>query len=234
MPLPQPDGRKLLRSDSKKVIWLFVLEMHSLRCLIVDDHALFRSGLRLVLQEGLPGIGVLEAASMEQAVRVATEPPDLVLLDVQLQGVNGLEGLGLLQQRWPQVPVVMLSSAVEPDTVALALSRGARAFVSKGDTSSRIIEVIQQTLGQSMCPHDRRQRSRTPSAVAASESPRLTPRQCEVLDLLCEGLSNKMIARRLVVSEFTVRGHVQAILGLLGAASRSQATFAARQHKLIG
>jgi DNA-binding NarL/FixJ family response regulator len=202
--------------------------------LIVDDHSLFRSGLCLVLKEGLPDIGVLEAASMEQAVRVTGEPPDLVLLDVQLQGVSGLEGLGLLQQRWPQVPVVMLSSIVEPDTVALALSRGARAFVFKGDTSGRIIEVIQQTLGQSNAPHDRRQRSRTTSAVAPTESLRLTPRQCEVLDLLCEGLSNKMIARRLEVSEFTVRGHVQAILGLLGVSSRSQATFAARQHKLIG
>ncbi|TXT35444.1 MAG: two component transcriptional regulator LuxR family [Comamonadaceae bacterium] len=211
----------------------FVFEMHSLRCLIVDDHALFRSGLCLVLQAGLPNVEVLEAASMEQAVRVTGEPPDLVLLDVQLQGVNGLEGLGLLQQRWPNVPVVMLSSLVEPDTIALALSRGARAFVSKGDTSARIIEVIKQSLVQPIAPNDRK-RSRTPSAVAASQSPRLTPRQCEVLDLLCQGLPNKMIARRLVVSEFTVRGHVQAILGLLGVSSRSQATFAARQHKLIG
>lgn len=208
--------------------------MHSLRCLIVDDHTLFRSGLCLVLQAGLPDVEVLEAASMEQAVRVTGEPPDLVLLDVQLQGVNGLEGLGLLQQRWPNVPVVMLSSIVEPDTIALALSRGAKAFVSKGDTSARIIEVIKQSLAQPIAPHDRRQRNRSPSAAAASEPPRLTPRQCEVLDLLCEGLPNKMIARRLVVSEFTVRGHVQAILGLLGVSSRSQATFAARQHKLIG
>jgi len=210
--------------------------MHSLRFLIVDDHALFRSGLRLVLKEGLPDVEVLEAASMEQAVRVTGGPPDLVLLDIQLQGVNGLEGLGLLQQRWPQVPVVMLSSIVEPDTIALALSRGARAFVSKGDTSARILELIQQTLGQPQLSDAlvRRLRADIGPHPAEATQPRLTPRQCEVLDLLCEGLSNKMIARRLVVSEFTVRGHVQAILGLLGVTSRSQATFAARQHRLIG
>ncbi len=204
--------------------------------LIVDDHALFRTGLRLVLMDGFPGVTVWEAASMEQAVRVTDAPPDLVLLDIQLQGVNGLEGLGLLRQRWPLVPVVMLSSVAEPDTIALALARGARAFVSKGDTADTIIAVIQQTLNQPERPDEAPRRAR---ALAGPQSfqaiqPRLTPRQCEVLDLLCEGLSNKVIARRLELSEYTVRGHVQAILGLLGVTSRSQATFAARQHRLIG
>ncbi len=210
--------------------------MSLLHLLIVDDHALFRSGLRLVLMEGFPGVEVWEAASMEQAVRVTGEPPDLVLLDIQLQGVNGLEGLGLLRQRWPQVPVVMLSSIAEPDTIALALARGARAFVSKGDTADRIIAVIEQTLGEPQRPNQlvRRLRPGTEPHPAEASQPRLTPRQCEVLDLLCEGLSNKVIARRLALSEFTVRGHVQAILGLLGVTSRSQATFAARQHRLIG
>lgn len=204
--------------------------------LIVDDHAMFRTGLRMVLMEGFPGVVVQEAASIEQAVRVTDVQPDLVLLDIQMQGVNGLEGLGLLRQRRPQVPVVMLSSMVEPDTIALALSRGARAFVSKGDTASRIIEVIQQTLGEPAQTDARVRPLRADNRPnpSASSTPRLTPRQCEVLDLLCEGLSNKVIARRLALSEFTVRGHVQAILGLLGVTSRSQATFAARQHRLIG
>jgi DNA-binding NarL/FixJ family response regulator len=210
--------------------------MSPLHLLIVDDHALFRSGLRLVLMDGFPGVTVSEAASMEQAVRVTSEPPDLVLLDIQLQGVNGLEGLGLLRQRWPQVPVVMLSSIVEPDTIAQALSRGARAFVSKGDTADRIIDVIRQTLREPQRPDEPAHRlgAGTEPHNADPAQPRLTPRQCEVLDLLCEGLSNKVIARRLELSEYTVRGHVQAILGLLGVTSRSQATFAARQHRLIG
>jgi len=210
--------------------------MSAPRLLIVDDHALFRSGLRLVLIDGFPGVTVWEAASMEQAVRATREPPDLVLLDIQLQGVNGLEGLGLLRQRWPLVPVVMLSSVAEPDTIALALGRGARAFVSKGDTADTIIAVIQQTLNQPERPGESPLGTRAgtkPQPLEATQ-PRLTPRQCEVLDLLCEGLSNKVIARRLELSEFTVRGHVQAILGLLGVTSRSQATFAARQHRLIG
>lgn len=202
--------------------------MAPLQLLLIDDHALFRSGLRLVLLQGMADVEVLEAASLEQAVRTTDEPPALVLLDIQLQGVNGLEGLGLLRQRWPQVPVVMLSSIATPGTIAQALARGAAAFVSKGDTPDQIIAVIRHTLAHLQQP---------PLAISAPTKPgvpRLTPRQCEVLDLLCEGLPNKLIARRLQVSEFTVRGHVQAVLGLLGVNSRSQATFAARQSGLIG
>lgn len=202
--------------------------MPLLHLLLIDDHALFRSGLRLVLLQGMADVAVLEAASLEQAVRTTDEPPALVLLDIQLQGVNGLEGLGLLRQRWPQVPVVMLSSIATPDTIAQALARGAAAFVSKGDTPDKIIAVIRQTLAHLQ------QTPLASSAPAKPSVPRLTPRQCEVLDLLCEGLPNKLIARRLQVSEFTVRGHVQAVLGLLGVNSRSQATFAARQNGLIG
>jgi DNA-binding NarL/FixJ family response regulator len=194
--------------------------------LLIDDHALFRSGLQLVLLGSLPDAQVLQAESLEQAVHETAEPPSLVLLDIQLKGVNGLEGLGLLRRRWPGVPVVMLSSVVEPETVRLALSRGAAAFVSKAETADKIIAVITQTLGRAV--------TKATQEPEGAERLRLTPRQCEVLDLLCEGLSNKMIAKRLELSEFTVRGHVQAVLNLLGAQSRSQAMFAARREGLIG
>jgi DNA-binding NarL/FixJ family response regulator len=206
--------------------------MVSICILLIDDHALFRSGMSLVLQAGIPDVEVLEAASLEQAVRVRTEPPTLVLLDIQLQGVNGLEGMGLLKQRWPQVPVVVLSGDLEPDTARLALSRGATAFVSKADTAEKIIAIIHKTLGGRL-PHADQEDARSSDSGEAAK-PRLTPRQCEVLDLLCEGLSNKVIARRLELSEFTVRGHVQAIFALLQVSSRSQATFAARRIGLVG
>lgn len=200
--------------------------------LLVDDHALFRSGMRLVLLAGMANVEVLEAASLEQALRTVTSPPALVLLDIQLQGVNGLEGLGLFKQRWPGVPLVMLSSAAEPETIRLALSRGAAAFVSKADTAEKIIKVIEQVLSGGLPDASGDMARNTPAYDAPR--PRLTPRQCEVLDLLCEGLSNKVIARRLELSEFTVRGHVQAVLGLLGVSSRSQVMFAARRSGLIG
>ena len=184
--------------------------------------------MRLVLTGSLPDAQVTEAESLEQAVRTNSQPPSIVLLDIQLQGVSGLEGLGLLKQRWPDVPVVMLSSVMAPETVRLALARGAATFVSKADTAEKIIAVVQQTLSGSTAA------TATPDLASRTDKPRLTPRQCEVLDLLCEGLSNKMIAKRKALSEFTVRGHVQAVLILLRVQSRSQVTFAARRAGLIG
>jgi DNA-binding NarL/FixJ family response regulator len=193
--------------------------------LLIDDHAMFRSGICMVLEAGIPGARVQEAASIEQAVRAVDAPPAVVLLDVGLQGVNGVEGLAVLRQRWPSTPVVMLSSDANSDTVSLALARGAVAFVSKAETAGEIVRVVGQALGGEL----------TASSTRTDAAPSLlTPRQCEVLDLLAQGLSNKVIARQLHLSEFTVRGHVQAVLGVLGVTSRAQATFEARRRGLLG
>jgi len=110
--------------------------------LLIDDHALFRSGLRMVLLTGIAGLEVTEAASLEQALQLPGQPPQVVLLDIQLQGLNGLEGLGLLHRRWPGVPVVMLSSDAAAGTVREAMARGAAAFVSKADTADNILAVV--------------------------------------------------------------------------------------------
>ena len=126
----------------------------------------------------------------------------------------------------------MLSPVIAPETVRLALARGVAAFVSKADTAEKIIAVVQQTLGGG--PASAFNANAAPDAGSRLGKSRLTPRQCEVLDLLCEGLSNKMIAKRMELSEFTVRGHVQAVLILLRVKSRSQVTFAARRAGLIG
>ncbi len=201
------------------------------QCIVlIDDHAMFRTGMRLVLQAGLPDLEVREAVSLEQAVRPPALAPALVLLDIDLQGVNGLEGIGLLRQRWPQTPVIMLSSSAEPETVRLALARGAAAFVSKAETAAHILAVVRRALdGQGPAGAAGLDLAAAGAAVAAA----LTPRQCEVLDLLAEGLSNKVMARRMELSEFTVRGHVHAVLRLLGVTSRSQAAIAARSRGLL-
>ncbi|WP_411877761.1 response regulator [Polaromonas sp. YR568] len=196
--------------------------MAELRILLIDDHALFQSGMRLVLEAGLPGVKVTKADGIEQVMAQSGEAPSLVLLDIQLQGMGGMDGLVLLKQRWPDVPVIMLSSAADDETVSLAMSKGASGFFSKSGTAEKIIALIHDALG-----------IHTPQAAPEPPKPRLTPRQFEVLMLVNEGLSNKAIARRLELSEFTVRGHVQAVLGLLNASSRSQAIFAARGAGLL-
>lgn len=198
--------------------------------LLIDDHALFRSGLRMVLTTGMQDIEVLEAASLEEAMRLEIAAPAIMLLDIQLQGLNGLEGMALLKRKWPQAPVVMLSADSTNDTVRSALERGAARFVSKADSADQILAVIHQVL-HGIAGHGGREAM--PAGADRSDPPRLTPRQYEVLDLLCQGLSNKLIGRRLNLSENTVRGHVQAVLAALDVVSRSEAAFAARRRGLV-
>lgn len=206
------------------------------RILLVDDHSLFRCGLRMVLAAAIPDLEASEAASLEEAMHAPFEPA-LVLLDIQLHGLNGLEGIALIKRKWPQAAVVMLSSEVSPQKVRTAIERGAAAFVSKADPADKILAVIAQVrrglpAGRDAFP--------APGVVAGGdtasvdeEPPLLTPRQSEVLDLMCQGLSNKVIGRRLNLSENTVRGHVQAVLAALQVSSRSEAGFAARQRGIV-
>ena len=202
--------------------------MSPLKILLIDDHALFRSGLQMVLASGLDSVEIGEMASVEEAIRLVPGVPDIVLLDIQLQGLNGLDGILLLEQRWPSASIVVLSSDTTSQAQQRALQLGAVAFVSKADSADNIIALIERIRsGQQAAP--------AALAVATGDParPRLTPRQCEVLELLCQGLSNKMIGRRLELSENTVRWHVQALLTALQASSRSEAAFLARRCGLV-
>ena len=199
--------------------------------LLIDDHALFRTGLRMVLNSGIENLEMAEAGSLEEAMRSTMEPPAVVLLDIKLQGLNGLEGIALLGRKWPQAAVVVLSSDSTSLTVRLALERGAVAFVSKADSADSILAVIRQVLhGQPITPPSHPLLEVGGNVLTRQ---RLTPRQCEVLDLLCQGLSNRVIGQRLNLSEHTVRGHVQALLAILQVSSRSEAGYAARRIGLV-
>ena len=194
--------------------------------LLIDDHAMFRTGLSMVVSMAMPQASVLQAASVEEALHKVALAPLIVLLDIKLIGVSGLEGIANLQQQWPATPVLMLSSQDEPETMRLALARGVAAFVSKAETAEKIIDVIEQVL--------RGELTGTAVSKASNETRRLTPRQREVLELLHQGLSNKLIARKLALSDNTVRRHVQDILEYFQVVNRSEAVFAARQQALVG
>lgn len=177
----------------------------------------------MVLAAGLSRIEIFEAASLEEALRCPADTLDLLLLDIQLPGINGLEGIAPLKHRWPEAKILMVSAFHEADAARNALARGAQGFISKTETPDRMLSIIAAQL----C-------AEAPGEPASlSEQIRLTPRQCEVLDLLCQGLSNKMIGRRLNLSENTVRGHVQAMLATLQVSSRSEAAFIARRMGLV-
>ncbi len=200
------------------------------RILLIDDHAMFRTGLRLVLEAGKPGSEIFEAASLDEATGSAPDNLDVVLLDIHLNGLNGLECIALLQRKWPLVPILMLSSQDEPETVDTALARGAAGFISKAETAEKIIEAINLVLRG----HFSGKFSGMSPEASRTAQRRLTPRQCEVLNLLHQGLSNKLIARQLELSDNTVRRHVQDILEYLQVSSRAEAVFAARRQGLIG
>lgn len=194
--------------------------------LLIDDHAMFRSGLKLVIKSGMADATIYEAGSLQQAIDHTPDDVDVVLLDINLRGLSGLEGIELLQRKWPQVRVLMLSSQSEPETVRLALARGAAGFVSKAETADHIVQAIFKVLQGTPAA--------LPPAIDTSTVRRLTPRQCEVLDLLNQGLSNKLVARHLTLSENTVRRHVQDILEFFNVVSRAEAVAAARQQRLVG
>lgn len=179
----------------------------------------------MVLNAGLENVETQEASSLEQVLCLTDIEPCLVLLDVQLQGISGLEGIESLRRKWPAAKVVMVSALDLPEVVNDAMARGAVGFVSKAERPERLLQQIQELLIDDG--------PATTSNIFVPVRPRLTPRQCEVLDLLCQGLSNKAIGKRLNLSEHTVRGHVQAMLATLKVSSRSEAAFAARRLGLI-
>ena len=179
----------------------------------------------MLLKQRLSTPTIHEAGSMQEALDTPTQGLDLILLDIQLQGISGLDSIGLLKMRWPDTPVVVLSSSLNPQDAQDALQSGAVAFLSKGDTDKNIVHVATQAINLT----DSKDLVDMPMESANLNHVGLTPRQFEVLGLLYEGLSNKAIARRLQIAEFTVRGHVQAVFTLLRVTSRAQAIVAARQ-----
>ena len=205
--------------------------MITTRILLIDDHAMFRSGLSMVLSARMPEAEIFEAGSLNEATQDSPERIDIILLDINMPGLNGLDGIAFLKRKWPLVPVVVLSSQDGPDTVRDALARGAVRFISKADTAERIVALLHRVLRGEYATSETLPQGGEDILVIPLH---LTPRQCEVLELLCQGMSNKLIARRLALSENTVRTHVQAILNFLQVSSRSEAAFAARRRGLIG
>ena len=200
--------------------------------LIIDDHAMFRSGLRMVIDSDIKDVDVFEAGATIEALHSITATPDVVLLDIQMPGLTGVESIKLLKRKWPLAHVLVLSSQDDPDTVRLAHERGAVDFVSKANTAKSIVDAVNIALNRQIPA--RLDSKYNGNADQPKLVLHLTPRQLEVLDMLGRGFSNKIIAREMDLSENTVRVHVQAIFESMGVSSRSEAVFTARRLGLIG
>jgi DNA-binding NarL/FixJ family response regulator len=202
--------------------------------LLVDDHALFREGLRALLLNISPDITIYEAASVEGAVDECRSTQfRMVLLDLHLTNSDGLTTLDSFRQSVPNVPVIVLSGDQEPHRIRAAIDRGAVGYVPKSHTSDLMIAALRLVLsGGVYLPatllEDHLGLESTHMASVDAFS-RLSPRQQQVTQLLLQGQSNKVIARKLELSEGTIKAHVSAIFQIIGARNRVEAvTLAAK------
>lgn len=208
-----------------------------MKVLLIDDHALIREAMRGVIAELQPDAAVLEAATCADGMSLMQQHPDLtlVMLDLGLPDRDGFEVLEELRENYPAVSVVMLSAMNDRDNVVRALDKGALGFIPKSGSREVLVNALRLILAggiyippeilidnsesksASMPPADRR----SPAALG------LTPRQVEVLALMMQGKSNKLICRALHLAEPTVKNHVSAIFKALGVANRTEAALAA-------
>lgn len=213
----------------------------ALRILLVDDHALFRSGIRLLLQQEARFEIVGEAADGLDAVKRAQQlSPDVVLLDLNMPGLSGLEALQLIKQDRPQCTVLILTVSEEGDELAQALRGGANGYLLKNMDADALIQSIHKAAAGTPVIADgmtaklvaQLQKPAAHSGAPAAGIERLTPREREILQSLARGESNKEIARRFNLAESTVKIHVQNILKKLSLSSRVQAAVYAVEHGL--
>jgi DNA-binding NarL/FixJ family response regulator len=200
------------------------------RFLIIDDHPLFREALQIAVQLAYPDVVTVEARTVGEALDVLgrEQPFDLALLDLNIPGVHGFEGLLQIRTRHPRLPVVVVSGHEEPRVISEALSYGAAGFIPKSVRKDELAGAIRSVMegavyvpgsfGSPPAADERSDRTELMARLA-----RLTPQQLRVLQMLKQGLLNKQIAYELQVGETTVKAHVSEILRKLNVYSRTQA-----------
>jgi DNA-binding NarL/FixJ family response regulator len=216
-----------------------------MKLLVVDDHALFREGLGHVLRRLEDGVLIHEAGSCEEAFGLITSHDDfdLVLLDLALPGMGGFAGLETLREKFPRLPVVVLSGSEDARDMERVLRVGALGYIPKSSCSQVMLSALRLVfaggvyLPPSMLQSGELSTPVVSKGVAKSsdgdkgtpDNGPLTARQREVLALLAEGKPNKLIARALNISEGTVKTHVATIFQVLNVNNRTEAVRAAQR-----
>jgi len=212
----------------------------TIRVLVADDHPVFRAGMLTVLAD-LPDVEVVgQAADGAEAIELAGSlRPDVVLMDLRMPGVGGLEATARIRVEHPTIAVVVLTMDFDDDSLFAALRAGARGYLLKeadiGDIERAITSVSR---GEAVFGAGIAERVLALFAggrsTRTSPFPQLTPRELEVLELIAQGLDNATIARRLVLSDKTVRNRVSDVLAKLHARSRAEMVALARDAGLGG
>ena len=215
----------------------------TLTVLVADDHPMYRGGIRAALDD-VDDIEVVgEATDGDQAVDAAQSlRPDVVLMDLHMPGTNGIEATRRLVNEVPGVGVLVLTMFDDDESLFAAVRAGARGYLVKGAAQEQIVRAIRAVAGGEVV-FGSGVAERVITFFAASgrigsragrQFPELTERELEVLELIARGLNNTEIARRLVVSDKTVRNHVSSVFTKLHVADRAQAIVRARESGLGG
>jgi len=205
--------------------------------LIVDDHEIIRLGLRLAFENTDIVISGEATSAAEALASVEASTPDAILLDIRMDGGDGLNCLGRVKLDYPDLPIVLFSSYDNPTYIARAVALGAAGYVLKTAGNERLIEALNIALsGESAWTREELRRVTgalaTPRLSQDIEVP-LTQRESEVLRQMALGLTNKEIAKMLGISYETVKEHVQHILRKIGVSDRTQAAVWAVRKNLV-
>lgn len=204
--------------------------------LLIDDHTLFRSGIRLLLQRHNEFLVVGEAADGVEGVKRAIQlRPHLILMDLHMPIMNGLEALHLILQDIPDAVVLMLTVSEDADDLAKALKAGASGYLLKNIDADELIQALHKAKnGESVVSSAMTSKlvQQFRRGEVAQNKVHLTPREQEILTSIARGGSNKEIARQFDITESTVKIHVQNILKKLALSSRVQAAIYALEHGL--
>jgi DNA-binding NarL/FixJ family response regulator len=204
--------------------------MAEITCLIADDHEVVREGLRLSLSR-TPHIRVIgEAGDGESAVRLAERrKPDVVIMDIRMPGMDGLEAARQLHERAPASAVLLFTAFGERSLLSRGLDAGAKGYLLKEAPSQTLIRAIEKLSGGEAYVDP----ALMPSLVTRDGHDLLTPRERQILQLLADGMSNADVAAKLFISQETVKSHVRHILAKLEADTRTHAVAIALREAII-
>lgn len=206
-------------------------ERYKLKILVVDDHALFRAGLRLLLTSMESGAVIYEAATLSEATAIVAGHPDLAvcLLDLTLAYERGLDALTSFKAAAPGVAVVIVSATNDLATVRACIDAGAMSFVPKSMPPEVLTQALQQVLtGQIYLPEEV-----LGTVAVVHDRPSLSPRQIDVLRGLARALPTKSIARELLLSEYTVKEYISGLFEALNVHNRTEAVITASRLGLL-
>lgn len=209
-----------------------------MRLLIADDHTLLRETVKGFIESSEPESAVTTADSLPDALRRAGEARfDLVLLDLDMPGMNGFAGLVEMKRRQPQTPVGIMSALATPENVVAAMDAGAAAFIPKTMGAKPMLMALRLVLaGERYVPADLLKAVQESGAMAqrARARPAISADEARILELLKQGKANKEIGRLLGLEEYTVKYHVRGIFRKLGARNRTEAVKIAIEQGLPG